>query len=64
MRPGRPDSLGSSNTWLTSPMSFIAVTRLPSRDGDAGALLAAVLERVQPEVGQPRDVAVGGAGGS
>ena len=30
MRPGRPDSLGSSNTWLTRPMSFIAVTRVPS----------------------------------
>ena len=59
MRPGRADSFGSSNTWLTRPMSFIAITRLPSDDGDAGALLAAVLQRVEAEEGQPRDVAVG-----
>ena len=29
-------------------------------DGDPGRLLAAVLERVQAEVGEPRDVAAGG----
>ena len=31
-------------------------------DGDAGRLLAAVLERAEPEVGEPGDVAAGGAG--
>ena len=30
-------------------------------DGDPGRLLAAVLQRVEPEVGEPRDVAVGRA---
>jgi len=33
----------------------------PVGDGDPGRLLATVLQRVQPEVGEPRDVAVGGA---
>ena len=39
-------------------MSFIAITLRAVRDGDAGALLAAVLERIEAEVGEPRDVAV------
>ena len=39
----------------------MATTRLAVGDGDAGALLAAVLERVEAEEGQPRDVAVGRA---
>ena len=61
MSPCRARSRCSSNTWLTSPWSRMAMM-WPRCDGrDAGGLLAAVLERVQREVGETGDVAPGRA---
>ena len=57
MSPCSARSFCSSNTWLTSPWSRMVMMWPPCGGGDAGRLLAAVLERVEREVGQPRDVA-------
>ena len=55
--PGSASRRASSKTSLTSPMPFSSRSGSPSLDDDARGLLAAVLQRVQAEVGE-----VGGLG--
>ena len=53
------DRVRSSKTCATSPRSLNTSTLRAVRDGDAGRLLAAVLQRVQAVVGELRDVLTG-----
>ena len=57
--PGGACSLPSSKTCATRPMSLHGGHAPAVGDGDAGALLPAVLQRVEREVGQAGDVAAG-----
>ena len=62
-RPRSPRALrsvASSNTCVTRPRSFAATIGLAVAHGDAGAFLAAVLQRLQPEAGHAGHVLAGG----
>ena len=64
MWPGEARELRSSKTWQTRPMPVHRVMRAPSDMAMPGALLAAVLQRVEAEEGQPRDAAIGSSDGA
>ena len=57
MCPGSFSSVFSENASATCPIDFEMRTSRAVRCGNAGALLAAMLQRVEPEVGE-----VGGFG--
>lgn len=52
----RPASVASSKTWVTSPKSFASMTVEPSPTAMPRALLAAMLQGLQPVAGQARHV--------
>ena len=55
--PLRLASISSLKTWLTRPRSLMHGDLAVVADRDAGALLSAVLQGVQPEEGETRHVA-------